>query len=145
MTGLIPWNKVLLSFQSLEPLLLLLTFPTSFFRDWMPQWSSGLSSSSSNKLRTVLVLLLVPLSWDDEENKSECVTASWVDRLKGPSWKMETIRKNISKTWKCKFYSGPSQPHWHVPGHCSSSHLLPGNKTLRPILNQLLQWRVLCR
>lgn len=50
----------------------LLTFPASFFGGWIWCRLSVLSSSSSNKLRTVFVLVFVPLSkGDDEENKSE--------------------------------------------------------------------------
>lgn len=52
--------------------------------------SSTLSSSSSNKLRTVLVLPLAPLSsGDEEENISEGPPASWSDVGKSPSYKQK--------------------------------------------------------
>ena len=88
-TGLtLKWDTIiLLKAWPPEPWL---TFPTSFFRAWKLLWSTVLSSSSSNKLRTVLVLLLGPLSnGDDEENKSEFLAVSWVGAFKDPSWKQK--------------------------------------------------------
>lgn len=84
--GVLPHLHACLSSTRLHMHCSLLTFSSPPCGAQVLLSSSTLSSSSSNKLRTVLVLPLAPLSsGDEEENISEGPPASWSDVGKSPS------------------------------------------------------------